>query len=506
MGFFDLLIELFSRGVEPSKNKRLLKQVAQDLKRNRYHKFYKPRTGEITQAAEMFFYDLYKNVAIAQGFIKNADKSAILKQITVEAFMDKELRDLYDRLSPENIERQGKNLSPQDLSKNIQSDMQTFARNLENKAQGIDRCYQLIMLFSAFVGFDFFSLLKKIDSRMPEHQFSYPMQYRPVNARYVVENIKDFLDLTLPEGTADEWQKVFEVLKKYKGGKSPMELNQWRKLIGAAHDLRRSGMLVLMVKHSAQDPFWDAKPQITFYDSILDGYLKVKRAEVEAALKKLAQDKQSAKRDSLIKRFFGGPAVIRLQFYTNTANEEFTDKNLDGYTHIQELNYLKLFLLDHHDIQDLCDLFLIHGKWATPEVSKQISQELHDMTGLLDQITAFDESLGDTGQYGSRLRLYLKRYGFDKSQIANLKVTLKLVNGRALEIVTGAITAFSKAKQNLQDLHERYKQGKTDFVVNWKELESLSDTPLGKRLENGYTIIEEFAHLLELFTLEEDED
>lgn len=505
MGFLDVLFSLFGGDDNLSKNKRMLKQVARDLNKNRYHKFYKVRSGEITPAGETFFYEIYRTVAAAQGFMKNAEKSAILKQITVEMFMDKEIRDLCERLSPESVERQGKSLSPQELSQHIQSDMEAFAQALENKAPAIDHCYSLIMQFGSFACFDFFSMLKKFDSRMREYQFAYPMQCRAVNARYVMENLKDFIDLTIPEGSAEEWQRIFEIVKKYKAGKNMIELNQWRKVVGAVQDIRRSGMLVLMVRHSTQDPFWEAKPHTTVYDSIVEGYIKSKRAEAEESLKKITQDKQTAKREALIKKFFGSTDVIRLQYYTSAANEEFLEKNLNGYTRIKEINYLKGFLLDHHDIQDLCDLFLIHGQWATPELSRQITQELHDITGIIDQIAAFDESLADNGQYGSRLKTYLKRYGFDKSQIANIKVTLKLVNGRAVEIIRQAIAAFNKAKQNLQDLHERYKQGKTDFVVNWKELEALSDNPIGKRLENNYMITEQFAHLLELFILEEDD-
>ena len=504
MAFFDSIFSFFGGGDDAlSKNKRALKQIEKELNQNKYRKFYKVRTEEITPAVGTFFYEVYKTISTAQAFMKHAERSSMLKQITVEYFMNTELREIYDRLAPESIEKLGKHLSHDEANNQIQRDLKTLSEGLGDKAYTIDRCYGLTLAFSSFVSFDFFSILKKIDPRLKEYQFSYLPQYRSVNGKYLVEHIKDFLDLPMMEATSDEWHAAFEVMKKYRSGKNIIDPSQWKKVLASVQDIRRSGMLTLMVRHIAQDPFWLAKPE-TGNEHIVEGYLKAKTSEVQENLRKIIQDKQTVKRDALAKKLFGSVNITRLQYYTDAANQAFIDKNMDGFTYIVEMNYLKGFLTDHSDFQILCDLFLIRGEWASSAVSQQISQGLHKLTDIIDQVAAFDDALADNGMYGSKLKMYFKKSTLDKTQFTNLKVTLSHINNKAQELVKQGIASFTQVASHFKDLYEDCKENKAALIVNWKELESLTKGPIIQRLEQGYTMLEQFVHLLRFFAAEDE--
>ena len=211
MGFFDNFFAFFFETNDPEvKKKRVLKQIAQEINKNKYRKFYKTISGEVTPIMESFFYDVYKTIIVAHSLMKNADKSTILRQITIEVFMSKELREIYDRLSPDSIEEQAKTMPPKELSHQLQVDMDTFSSALSiTDINTIDHCYKLLMGFTEFVSFDFPALLKKIDPRFKEQNVHYQPQWRPISGRYLVENIKDFLALPPLEATAEEWKKIF---------------------------------------------------------------------------------------------------------------------------------------------------------------------------------------------------------------------------------------------------------------------------------------------------------
>lgn len=502
MSFFDFL---FGGNDPAAKKKRALKLIAKEISQNKHRKFYKPSAAEITPVAGAFFYDIYKAVSAAQGFMKNAAKSAMLKQITVEFFMSKELREVYGRLSPESIEERGKTQTPKELSQQLQEDLNTFSSAFSvNEMSTIDRCYNLIMAFANFASFDFFSLLKKIDSRIREHNFTYQPQYRYVNGKYLLENLKDFLDIPPFEATSDDWKTVLEILKKYKSGTNVIEPNQWKKLLATLQDVHRSGILVLMVRHIEQNPDWMRNFEVND-EYIVEAFMKSKKSEVQVCIDKIINDKRAGKRDALAKKLFGSADITRLQYYTNTNNEVFTRKNLEGFSYIAPLNYLKGFLVDHHDVRELCDIFLIRGQWVSQDLSRQISQGLHELSDISEQLTAFDETLSDNGVNGTKLKNHINKSKMDKTQITHLKVVLTVINTEAKEMLNKALSTFTEVGSYLKNLSDDHAKTQPSLLVNWKEIESVSERPIAQRLELASKVIYDFVILLQLFASEDAE-
>jgi hypothetical protein len=504
MGFFDNFFAfLFETNNPEVKKKRVLKQIAKEINKNKYRKFYKTISGEVTPIMESFFYDVYKTVIVAHSLMKNADKSVILRQLTIEAFMSKELREIYDRLSPDSIEEQAKTMPPKELSHQLEEDMNTFSSALSiTDINTIDHCYKLIIGFTEFVSFDFPSLLKKIDPRFKEQNVHYQPQWRPVSGRYLVENIKDFLALPPLEATPEEWKKIFEILKKYKAGVTMVEPNQWKKLLLCLQDVQRSGILTLIVRYISQNPAWQQSFQAE-EEFIVEAYLKIKKAEIQGCIEKIITDKLANKRTALANQLFKAADITRLQYYTNANNEVYIKRNLEGFAYIDALNYLKAFLIDYNDVRELCDLFLIRGQWASQELSRQISMGLHEITEISEQLTAFDESLGDSGINGLKLKGQISKFKSDKGQVTHLKVTLSIINNEAKEMISRAIMSFTLVGNYLKDLRADYKKSHPTLLINWKELESVSEHPIVQRMETDPQIIENFISLMQLFVSEE---
>lgn len=501
MGFFDFL---FGGNDPEAKKKRAVKLIAKEINQNKHRKFYKTSTGELTPVAGAFFYDIYKAVSAAQGFMKNSGKSAVLKQLTIEYFMSKELREVYDRLSAASIEERGKSLNPKELSVQLQEDLNTFSSAFTiTDMNTIDRCYNVIMGFSNFVSFDFFSLLKKIDSRIRERDFVYQPQFRHVSGKYLADNIKDFLDLPPFEVAPEDWKTVLEILKKYKAGTNVIDPNQWKKVLATLQDVHRSGILMLMIRHIDQNPNWMRNFQVS-EEAIVDAFMKTKKAEVQSLIEKIKSDKRASKRDALANKLFGSVDITRLQYYTNANNEVFLKKGVDGYTYIAPLNYLKAFVTVHHDIRELCDIFLIRGQWKSQDVSRQISQGLHELSDIVEQLTDFDNTLADNGINGSRLRNYLNKSKMDKSQISQLKTVLSTINAEAKDMIDKGLAIFSEVATYIKNLSADHTKAHSQLLVNWKEIESVSDRAIDQRLEHASAVLADFVQLLQLYAIDDE--
>jgi predicted Rdx family selenoprotein len=160
------------------------------------------------------------------------------------------------------------------------------------------------------------------------------------------------------------------------------------------------------------------------------------------------------------------------------------------------------FFTDRQNIRDLCDMLVIRGHWMSQELSRQASKELHEIADIAAELTAFDESLSDSGVYGSRIKTYLNKSVLEKTNLTNVKAVLDMVNGKAQKIISHGIVSLAAVRDRLKGLHDDIT-GKYVLLVNWKELESLSEHPIAQRLEQGYRFIEELVSLLRLSLSEE---
>ncbi|MDR2494277.1 MAG: DUF5312 family protein [Spirochaetaceae bacterium] len=503
MGFLDAIFELFGGGNDPeARRKRALKQLVKEINQNKYRKLYKAATREIAPPLGSFFFDIYKAVASAQQLMRNAEKSAILKQITVESLMSKELKEVYDRLTPEAIAERSKAVEPKALSAQLNTDidMLSAAMSIE-EMNAVDQYYRLIIMFTNFVCFDYFTLLKKIDPRMQERNTARPPQLRFVSGRYMLDHIKDFISLPIIEATQDQWKTVFDILKRYKGGVTIIEPSLWKKTVGHAQDVQRSGILTLMTRHILQDPQWQQET-VDEEEYIVEAFFKAKKQDVQKCIDKIIVDTLAVKQDNLAKQLFGSADITRLQYYTNANNEQYLKRNTNGFTYVAALNYLKAFLVDHNDLRELCDLFLIKGHWASQDVSRQISQGLHEITEITAQLTAFDEALGDSGVNGTKLKGHISKSKVDKGQITHLKVALSIINDSAKELINRAITSFTLVGMYLKDLQEDYARPHPVLLVNWREIEAVSEQGLAGHIGRSLKVIDDFIHLMELFVNE----
>lgn len=502
MSFLDTFFSIFSGDRDPeSAKKKLLRQVSKDLSSNRYARFYKVKTEEAEPAFQKFFYDVYKIISPAQVFLQNAAKSAQLKQAVIDAFMDKKMGEAQTRLSPESIDERAKTTPTKDLSRQLQEDLAVLVAGFDNtRLREVDDCYNIILAFIQFVTFDYFFLVKKFDANISERNFSYHPKFAPIRAEYIGDDIKDFLEIAYAVDPDQDWKTALRVLKAYKGDVDVVSPEQWNKLLLHLRDIRKSAVLELMIRHIDKNPIWQPMPKIPG-ERIVDPWLSAKKEEIEGTVRKILEDKRSAQIGELARKVFGSAEVTRLKYYTDKGNELFIKKNLEGFTQTTGLNYLKAFLLDFFkkDIRELCDLLLIRGQWSSNVLSQQLSDGFHTVMAVSEQIMVFDEALADGGENGSRLKASIVKVDRDKSQAKYIRLILKSVNKEAQEMINGVTQALINMGKNLKGVLEDYQKNPRELIINWKELELASETPLVQRITVIYQKMYFFVQIMRFF-------
>jgi hypothetical protein len=502
MGFLDNIVAIFSGTNDPEANKKKrIRQVAKVLSQNKYSRFYRIKSEELDAALAKFFYDVYKIISPAQVFLQNAAKSDQLKAICVEFFLDKDLKALNERLRPAAIEEKAAAGQVKELAGVVKKELSAFQAGFDNaRIANIDACYNTLISFVQFVAFDYFFLLKKFDSGVNERNFNYHPRFQPVRGAELIEELKDFMELSASVEAEQDWKAPLAVLKLYKEGMDVVNPDQWGKVIRFLRDVGRSRILELIVQHVSKDPLFQSV-SIPPDERVADKFLDAKRTEIEESLNKIQNDKRSAQIDQLAKAIFGSADVERMEYYTVKGNEIFLKKNFDGFTKIAGVNYLKAFLLDFFkkEIRELCDLLLIRGQWTSSVLSQQMSNSFHEIMGLAEKILVFDAALSDKGEHGSRLKQSLAKVDRDKGQGKYIRIILKTVNNDAQRMINMAAQNLITIGRNLKTLLEDYPKKPSELIMNWKELESASESLITSRITEDYKHIYYFVQLLQFY-------
>lgn len=501
-GFFQRLVALLFSTDDPDREKRRrLKQIANDLSRQKF-KFYKPRSKEALGGLAKFFFEIYRVVGPAQTLLQGSENSTALKTIVIEAFLTEEQQEARGRFSEASIRSAAEHTPLDQLVADVKDAMGTYLSEFNaTTVRQINEAYTLIRQLIAFARFDYYFVLRKFDSGMLEGAYTRPPRAEPINAEYVSDDIKDFLEVLLPLRFDADWESALNVLTQYRGV-DVVPRDGWKKVLRSAASVARSGVLVQIVQHVDEEPQYKPIVQVEEHH-IVEGSLNVLKTQVEAFMHKLLREVRTKNVLAAATSVFGHGPVHRARHYTDKANAAFTQRMIAGFSHTEAFNYLAAFLLDYFvaDVRPLVsELLIVRAKWSDNTVSGQLSEAFYAILNEAEELEAFDRSVGDDGELGAKLR---KASGPAKSADA---ASTRLLRQVIHDIDERAITLIKETAANLitvgrltKTLIGDYERKSPEIIMNWRELDALSPEPMKERLVAIYKKIYSFVQLMQMF-------
>ena len=503
----DKVMSLISRdGEGPSDKDVLLKQLAKDISQNKYAKFYRARQSEADVSLGQFFYSVYKIIYPLQLFLRDPAREVKIKQITLEAYLDKHTMDLIKRLSPEGIAERRKSAGA-DFSKALEEDLTALAIGFDSpKIAAADKCYNLIASLKQFLFFDFSSLLSKFDPELVEGDFLTQPKFTPIDVYILAPDLASFLSVLPPLEGGEDWKTVFEILKYCKGGTDVIPLANWNALLLNLKDLKQSKILELLCKIATGNPILDIKTMVP-NETLSAIWLEQKTSDVRRVISGIADSQKNAQINAMEQAVFGSLATIRLGYYTTDKGRALADKALESYAYAPALNHLFSFIQEflNKEIRELCDILLIRGQWTNNSASRLMSDGFHDVLEVAGEITELDESLSEDGSNGPRIRGALLRVDRDKSQTRYINNIIKGINEEALNIIQKAVPSLIVVGKHFKMLMDDCEKKPFELIMNWKELSLASKTPIAQRIAAVYKKINYFVQLMKLETAQTEE-
>lgn len=496
------LFKLIMGGNDPEREKRRqLKILAKEFNRVKY-KFYRPKDAQALPQLAKFFYECYKVTSNAAVILQNSDKSNALKSICIESQLTQEQREILERFSEDSIREKSRTMDPKDLAAQLKDDLVNFFSSFDNqKVVKINETYTLLTRFLRFIGYDFYFVLKKFDSSLVERSFTATPKFEPINGEYISDDLKDFQEISLILDKQDDWSAVFDILHSYKG-LDPIDRGEWTRILHIIHQINGSDVLSMIVRHVTADPYFKPVADKST-QRIVEPYIEKTRTQVEAIIQKIATEKRDAQIEKLCTMVFGSSSVQRTKYYTESANGLFSKKIGAGFIYTSAINYLKAFLLDYFkkDVRELQELILVRGKWTSNVLSQQMSDVYYQVMLVSDQLIAFDESLSEDGDNGAKLRKAMARVvDRDVSSGNSLRQILNEVNEVANRLINDGAQNLILFGKYLRSAIEDVDKKDHEIIINWKELEAISDIPLRVRMSEIYKKLYYFIQLLQVYS------
>ena len=499
IGFLQKIINLLLGNNDPDREKkRLLKEVRKELKR--HGKYFKLRGDGVQPSLAKIFHEIYQVVGPAQVFLENISKSGVLKKAFIVSFMNDKQLELLDNLGEESLRQRGETMDLKELVPIVKEELvQLFSLFDMKLVKTINSLYSNLQYFQDFINYDYYFLLRKFDAGMPEREFQYIPKFEEISGEYILEDLKDFnVVLPLIDDSVD-WETIFKILKTYRNI-DVISMPGWKQVLQKKKELLRSGFLDLLIKHLDEDPYYSVKIKNSFQE-IVEPYLNEVRKKAEMTMKGIMNEKKARKIDSLLMAVFNRTDIFRTKYYTEKANLTFQKKVMGGFIYVEPINCLKAYYLDFFKThaRKVVDLLLIQGKWTTNLLSQQFSETFHELMAISDELLAFDESVGDDGAYGARIKKSIRTADRDSLAMNALVTTLEDVNNQARDILNRSANGLISIGKNLKNALDDYKRNTGEVVVNWKELEAYADYNIEQEISKHYKQIYYLVQLLQSY-------
>lgn len=492
----NLFASLFNSGDADADKRRQLKAIAKRLSKSKFKNFYKFSGNEILPGLGKQFYDIYKAIYPVQVMFNAIQNQNMLKHKVITYSLPENIQELADSLTEDNIYALSKQIPIENLSSQATERLSAFSDffTLE-KITEIDNLYKQLSTLKTIATYDYYFFLKKFDKSIQEGNFSTQPRFEKVNAEYLADDLKEFVETVWEFSLEADWTNLFKFLKDFKGSE-PISMGLWRRIAARIQAIRSSEAFEMVIRLASSNPAYLPNIQSTS-TSIVEPYLDNIKNEVEKTINKLVESAKSAKTNDFAKQLFGDVEINQIKNYTDALKPNFERKGLRYYENYQALNYLKTFLIEviKKDLREYYDLVIVRGMWTTQSLNSQFSDGYNTLLSVSDKITTFDNELAEDGAIGVKIKTLLPKTERDSSSKNIINRLIGDANEAAYTFIMESLRCIVTIGKIIKPLVEDCTKNKPELVSNWKELQSYTDEPIKEMSINLYKKIYLFTSL-----------
>lgn len=499
--FQSLLSSLFGGNDPAAAKKRALKNIFKNLQKSKF-KFYKLNSNEVEPALAKFIYEIYKVISPCQQNFQTLNPNA-LKSMVINHSLTQKQKELLEDLSESAIIEASRKTPLKELSESLKEKLDTFSSEFNSdRITKTDALYTKLVSFSNFIKFDYYFLLKKFDNTLKERTFTKEPRFIPINGTYIVEDLKNFIDVAFVLQFDADWSDIFKLYKIIKGA-DPFPLSAWKRILTRVRNLRDKHVLEMVIQLISENPLY--KDEYKAKDLYLvDDYLSDIRKVVETTLEDIKAKQTAGKVEGYLTQIFGTSEIDGLKYYNEAGSAPFERKSIGAFEYYEPLGYLKQFIIEYvkKDVRELSDILLVRGEWANQQLAAPMSDAYHKLCENADKIIALDNSLNETVDLGLKMKTLLPRTERDKDSRNIIQSTLETINNTAGRLILDSVKLFVIYDRNLKMILEDCVKKTPALIINWKDIDHFAEGQLKDMSIAVYKKIFAFVSLLQTFQIQ----
>ncbi|ACH93301.1 uncharacterized conserved protein [Borrelia duttonii Ly] len=500
----DFLVAIFNRERTPEQVKqRRLKEVKKSLSKS--SNFFSVSKIQALPQFAKFIYNLYKVFFPLKLFVQRYRNSNEIIHFVVEKYLNstqkQALEHIYSFSANEIVN------FTSDMLKNLDTNLNYLLKSItQEQVRLIDETCGALDIFFDLASYQYYILIKHFDSLFPEDDFIYKPRFSAVSCGVILDDIKDYLECIYSIKDISIWRNLYDILLKIYGDEDnfPMKPNVWLKMVTSIIEINKNKEILYLVRYVSGDPNY--LPISGLKKTKAKAFFNYLSKHVSNEMLKAEILQKNSKSKILAEKLFPGVTLLTLDNYNEHMNMKITSKitNTTGYVYADILGYLKTHAVNlvKKDLNDIVNILIIKGQWKDMEISRDVSNDIHDLVNIYSNLIDFDNSLGEQGNYGNRINALLHRVyvGGDKSSEKLLLNIIVDVNKKALILLNDYYSKIYSLKQLLSGCLEDYfkPSSEKELIYNWKELDLELVKSYGNNVNFG-SIIKNIIEGLTLF-------
>ncbi|MCL1958299.1 MAG: DUF5312 family protein [Spirochaetes bacterium] len=497
----DKVFSFFSGEGLTDEKQNMLKGIAKELNQSKFAKYFRIRTEETDPSLLSFLFSVYKTIYPIKLFMKDEQKMAKLRHLTVESCIDPNIKETISRLDPAFLEAKLKTNSGEEVIASIQNDINLLINQFDHTHRTtVNHRYELASALSQLVNYNFPAFFKKFDPHFVDGSFLVEPKFPAVKTILIIDQMADFLIATHALRPEEDWTSLLNLFKKCEG-QDIVDPVQFTNMLKTLREIHTTKIIELMLQYTLRNPVWQFKNTV-IVETIGDVWLEAKKNEAIAFIAKINNAKKAGQINALTKQVFESTDFIRLENYNVPISENYRKRHLDYFVYAEGINYLKAFMDDYieKEVKELCDILLIRGQWTNNAMAREMSDALHTVEETEGSIADLDTVLSEDGADGSRLRAAMLRIDRDPTQARYINSIVTKNNDQAMEIISEAVQALIIVGKHLKNLIEDIQKKHPELLINWREINLASKEPVNQRMINSFKKINYFVQLMHLCT------
>jgi len=495
-GFFG---RIFGFGIDPER-KRALRILKKELASVRID-LYRLKTDAISVPIARLLYDIHKYTYPLRKFFA-LDKThkqfppSLIEEFILQ-FQSDTAREIHESLNEERI----KKLIPVHGIKKVTAYIDKQLKDYFDRFDGetikrINDIYTNLLYFARFTYFDFFPILREFDPELEEGNFLRKPSFSSAEGTLLREDLFKLCRTLYTFSVDERLDRGMEILTSIKGVE-PINKGHFNQLKKWISTLQENNYIPLIIRAIDQKSAPIALPKPGTIDIFSTFSFKIK-GRIHGIVNSIKTSLREQAVGSIVSELFGGKVITVVKNYNEKTNSQFKKIGLSIYKFITPLNYVKAFINKNYssEIAGTINELIVGGIFLQKDILTNLSNAYYALNKIAQKIDTLDDELDIDGRYSKTIDRHLATINRDKNSRSILEKVIRDVNRRAEVIINEAIVELKDMALSIKTILGDYRAKNPEYLTNIKKIRQRENREFINSLVNSYKIIFNFLKLL----------